>query len=279
MRFRGAESWRSKLGASCYNLGSVIARCDCAPQLSHFPQTLLATAHLTLKKNRANASVGEKIWRVPRISSLSYGKTRDGVLVDIVYSSCTGLPIFLLKIPVYVWAIVGTDFSVGVISWAESFAILWEKEPEIIPTEWAEVHSSFLRRVHLQLFKKQWWSFFLCSAFKKWWCRHYGIGCHAAPLTGDDTRFFFKEDWKIFGNFPQRLQLDPGAPIFQASKLLRDITCASTSILPNWQQKNAEKLCIISAEPKSLLNKKTEIVSTCRHRRKFLLSTYASSAT
>ena len=41
----------------------------------------------------------------------------------------------------------------------------------------------------------------------------------------------------------------------------------------------AEKLCIISAEPKSLLNKKTEIVSTCRHRRKFLLSTYASPAT
>ena len=41
----------------------------------------------------------------------------------------------------------------------------------------------------------------------------------------------------------------------------------------------AEKLCIISAEPKLLLNKKAEIVSTCRHRRKFLLSTHASPAT
>ena len=38
----------------------------------------------------------------------------------------------------------------------------------------------------------------------------------------------------------------------------------------------AEKLCIITADKRSLLNKRSELVSTCRHRRKHLLSNYDS---
>jgi hypothetical protein len=33
-----------------------------------------------------------------------------------------------------------------------------------------------------------------------------------------------------------------------------------------------EKVAIVRAEPKGLLNKRTELISKCRHRRKFLLS-------
>ena len=40
----------------------------------------------------------------------------------------------------------------------------------------------------------------------------------------------------------------------------------------------AEKLCIIAADKKSLLNKRLELVSTCRHRRKHLLSHYDNNA-
>ena len=39
----------------------------------------------------------------------------------------------------------------------------------------------------------------------------------------------------------------------------------------------AEKLCIITADRKSTLNKRTELVSTCRHRCKFLLSSHAAA--
>ena len=39
----------------------------------------------------------------------------------------------------------------------------------------------------------------------------------------------------------------------------------------------AEKLCIITADRESMLNKRSELVSTCQHRSKFLLSNYAAA--
>ena len=74
---------------------------------SHFPSRRGPFSQLrTLpRKNRANASVGQKIWREPRISSLFVWRNKRWRPCRLRFSgcSCAGLPIFQLRIASMSW--------------------------------------------------------------------------------------------------------------------------------------------------------------------------------
>ena len=76
------------------------------------------------KKNRANASVGQKVWREPRISSLFVWRNRRWRPCRLRFSgcSCAGLPIFQLRMANMSGQSWTSIFFVRFVSRAEIFA-------------------------------------------------------------------------------------------------------------------------------------------------------------
>ena len=111
---------------------------------------------MTAKKNRANASVGQKIWREPRISSLFVWRNKR-------WRSCR-LHFFRLKLRwpshisaedcQYVWAVVDIDFFVRFVSRAEIVAFFFVEEGSQTRTQCAAVHSSLDTEKNIAAFPK-----------------------------------------------------------------------------------------------------------------------------
>ena len=89
-----ASRAKSRAPAHAY-CGMLAARCR-----GRVPIDLSHNCARDPEKNRANASVGQKIWREPRISSLFVWRNKRWRPCRLRFSgcSCAGLPIFQLRI-------------------------------------------------------------------------------------------------------------------------------------------------------------------------------------
>ena len=139
------------------------------------PQTFLTTAHVTPKKKpRRNASVGQKIWREARISSLFVWRHKRWRPCGLCISgcSCAGLPIFQLRIASMSGAVADIDFFFfGFVSREESVAFFFGEGSQTRP-QCAAMHSSFDTERKFAAFPKLvvLTFFFICSVFKRSRC-------------------------------------------------------------------------------------------------------------
>ena len=126
--------------------------------LRHGNQTSIDLSHNCARdpeKNRANASVGQKIWRAPRISSLFEWRNKRWRPCRLRFSgcSCAGLPIFQLRIASMSGQSYTSIFFVRFVSRAEIVAFFVGEGSQTRP-QCAAVHSSFDTEKKLQLSPK-----------------------------------------------------------------------------------------------------------------------------
>ena len=105
----------------------------------------LTTAHVTPQKNRANASVGQKIWREPRISSLFVWRNKRWRPCGLCLSgcSCSGLPIFQLRMASMSGQSQTSIFSFGLSLGQRALHFFFFGEESQTRPQCAAVHSSF----------------------------------------------------------------------------------------------------------------------------------------
>ena len=114
-------------------------------------------------------------------------------------------------------------------------------------------------------------------------------GCDAPMLYYGVTERTFKQR---YANHLTSFRHDMHSSATELSKYIWDLKGKDTDYNVTWaickrapayssaskrcQLCLTEKLCITTADRRTLLNKRQEIASTCRHRRKFLLFSHAS---
>ena len=107
------------------------------------------------EKKPANASVGQKIWREPWISSLFEWRNKRWRPCRLRFSGCSyaGLPIFQLRIASMSGQSQTSIFSFGLSLGQRSLHFLSEKVPKLVPSAQRYIHHSTLRK-KLQLSPK-----------------------------------------------------------------------------------------------------------------------------